>query len=168
MELPVVVGIDPGLAATGFGFIQQDSAGTIHTVDYGVISTPAGMPLSFRLLSLYQAFNSLIERYRPQSAAVEKLFFQRNVKTAMSVGQARGVILLVLAQYEIEVVEYTPLEIKQAVSGYGGADKGQMQQMVSLILQLGEIPQPDDAADALAAAICHLHSRRIQQMMIDQ
>lgn len=113
-----------------------------------------------RLLEIYRQLNRIILLHRPESSAVEKLFFQRNVRTALSVGQARGVILLALAEARLPVFEYTPLEVKQAVVGYGGADKNQVQQMVRALLSLNEIPQPDDAADALAIAICHLHSSR--------
>jgi crossover junction endodeoxyribonuclease RuvC len=115
-----------------------------------------------RLLDLYSNIIEVTTHHQPDSSAVEKLFFQRNVRTAMTVGQARGVVLLALAQAGLPVSEYTPLEIKQAVAGYGGAEKRQVQQMVSALLNLDEIPKPDDAADALAVAICHLHSQRMQ------
>lgn len=115
-----------------------------------------------RLLQLHQELSEIISLHRPDSGAVEKLFFQRNVRTAISVGQARGVALLTLAETQIPVAEYTPMEIKQAVVGYGGADKNQVQQMVRALLGLEEIPRPDDAADALAVAICHLHSAQMR------
>jgi crossover junction endodeoxyribonuclease RuvC len=118
-----------------------------------------------RLAILFEELNKLLKRYQPDTSAVENLFFQKNVKTAMSVGQARGVILLALALAGQEIGEYTPLEIKQAVSGYGGADKRQIQAMVRTLLELEEIPKPDDAADALAVAICHLHSVRAQSLL---
>jgi len=164
MNKPVVVGIDPGLATTGFGFIYQEDDGSLHAVDYGVILTPAGMPIEERLLHIYRELKTLLERYQPEGAAVEKLFFHRNVTTAMTVSQARGVVLLAMAELGLKVTEYTPMQIKQSISGYGGADKMQMQQMVRFLLSLEYIPKPDDAADALAAAICHLHSSRIERM----
>jgi len=133
-------------------------------VAYGVILTPTNMPMPQRLLKLYRELQELILLHRPTGSAVEKLFFRRNVTTAISVGQARGVVLLGLARANLEVSEYTPMEIKQAVVGYGGADKRQMQHMVRALLQLDEIPHPDDAADALAVAICHLHSARIRSL----
>jgi crossover junction endodeoxyribonuclease RuvC len=122
------------------------------------------MPMPLRLLELHNKIKEILFLHRPESSAVEKLFFQRNVTTAISVGQGRGVVLLALAESGIDVMEYTPLEVKQAVVGYGKADKGQVQSMVKAILNLDEIPTPDDAADALAIAICHLHSARIRQL----
>jgi crossover junction endodeoxyribonuclease RuvC len=123
------------------------------------------MPMPQRLNSLYKQLNEIIKLHRPDTAAVEKLFFQRNVKTAITVGQARGVALLSLAQGGLEIGEYTPLEIKQAVVGYGGAEKMQVQQMVRALLGLDDIPRPDDAADALAVAICHVHSANYRRML---
>ena len=128
---------------------------------FGVIRTPANQPLPRRLQLIYRAVSDLAEEWEPEAAAVEELFFSRNVRTAMSVGQARGVALLALADAGLDVAEYTPLVIKQAVTGYGNADKAQMQEMVRLLLELAEVPRPDDAADALAVAICHLHSARL-------
>lgn len=160
----LVLGIDPGTATTGFGLIRETPAGDLQVVDYGVLLTPAGLDMEKRLLSLYEQLTSLILLHHPESGAVEKLFFQRNVTTAISVGQARGVILLTMAQHQMTVGEYTPMEVKQAVVGYGGADKIQVQQMVRALLGLTNIPKPDDAADALAIAICHLHSSRIRHM----
>lgn len=156
----LIVGIDPGTATTGFGLVRDTVAG-IEVVDYGVIITPASERPENRLLQLSNELNRIMLLYQPKSAAVEKLFFQRNVSSAISVGQARGVVLLVMAQNSIPVNEYTPLEVKQAVTGYGGADKNQVQQMVKALLGLQSIPKPDDAADALAIAICHLHSMKI-------
>lgn len=161
----LVIGIDPGTATTGYGLVQDDASGGLALCAYGVILTPPDQPLSERLLSLYQQLNDLLLLHRPQSGAVEQLFFQRNVRTAMSVGQARGVVLLCLAQAGIPVSEYTPLEVKQAVAGYGGADKNQVQQMVRALLALPEVPRPDDAADALAVAICHLHSAKFSRLV---
>jgi crossover junction endodeoxyribonuclease RuvC len=156
----VVVGIDPGTAITGYGLVREKSDGNLELVDFGVIQTPSSMEMPDRLLNLYQEITELLLLHRPDSGAVEKLFFQRNVKTALSVGQGRGVVLLALAQAGLPISEYTPLEVKQAVVGYGGADKNQVQQMVRAVLGLDQIPKPDDAADALAVAICHLHSSR--------
>lgn len=153
----LVVGIDPGTATTGYGLVQDTPDG-IEVVTYGVITTQAGTPLEQRLLQIYRELKDIILLHCPASAAVEKLFFQRNVTSALSVGHARGVALLALAEANIAVSEYSPPEVKQAVAGYGGADKNQVQQMVKALLGLDDIPRPDDAADALAVAICHLHS----------
>ncbi len=141
--------------------MRETQQGQLEAVKYGVILTPAKELPEKRLLSLYQQLKALILLHHPDSAAVEKLFFQRNVSTAISVGQARGVILLSLAEAGVAVTEYNPLDVKQAVAGYGGAEKGQVQQMVKALLSLEDIPRPDDAADALAIAICHLHSSRL-------
>ena len=160
----LVVGIDPGTATTGYGFVRETDQGDLEVVDFGVILTQAGELPEVRLLQLHNRLNELILLHQPDSGAVEKLFFQRNVTTAIAVGQARGVVLLSFAESAIPVAEYTPLEVKQAVVGYGGADKNQIQQMVKALLQLAEIPRPDDAADALAIAICHLHSSRFLRL----
>ena len=159
-----VIGIDPGTAITGFGLVQEEEDGSLKVIDFGAIQTPPGIAMPERLLSLYERLREILLLHRPGSGAVEKLFFQRNVTTAISVGQARGVALLALAQMNLPVSEYTPLEIKQAVAGYGGAGKQQVQQMVRALLQLEDIPRPDDAADALAVAICHLHSAGMQRI----
>jgi len=160
----LVIGIDPGTATTGYGLVRENQDGSLSAVDYGAILTPADLPMPLRLLELYNKIKEILFLHCPEGGAVEKLFFQRNVRTAISVGQGRGVALLALAESGIDVMEYTPLEVKQAVVGYGGADKGQVQAMVKAILNLDEIPTPDDAADALAIAICHLHSARIRQL----
>lgn len=160
----LVVGIDPGTATTGYGFIRETPQGDLQVVDYGVILTPAHTPMEERLQHLYGRLKELFLLHRPQSGAVEKLFFQRNVTTAIAVGQARGIVLLAMAETGVSVFEYAPLEVKQAVVGYGGADKNQMQQMVKAILNLESIPKPDDAADALGIAICHIHSARLSSM----
>ncbi len=154
-----IVGIDPGTAITGYGIIRQVQGGKLEVIDYGVVRTEPGLPLPQRLIRLYEALTDLLSRHRPDGGAVEKLFYQRNAKTAMSVGQARGVSLLALAQASMPISEYTPLEIKQAVVGYGRAEKSQVQEMVKALLNMPQIPTPDDAADALAVAICHIHSR---------
>ena len=155
-----VLGIDPGTATTGYGVVEEVN-GDLKPLVFGVIRTPADQPLPVRLQLIYQALKELAAEWVPTAAAVEELFFSRNVRTAMSVGQARGVILLALADTGLDVAEYTPLTIKQAVTGYGNADKAQVQEMVRLLLGLAEAPRPDDAADALAVAICHLHSARL-------
>ena len=161
----LVIGVDPGTAITGYGLIREDESGNLTLVDYGVIQTPAKLPMPQRLLQLYRHLKGITLLHRPDSGAVEKLFFQRNVRTAISVGQGRGVALLALAEADVPIAEYTPLEIKQAVVGYGGADKNQVQQMVRVLLNLDDIPRPDDAADALAVAICHAHSSRMRKLI---
>jgi len=129
-----------------------------------VILTHAGDTMGNRLKKIFNDLSALLLLHRPDSSAVEKLFFQRNVTTALSVGQARGVILLAMAEHYIPIAEYTPMEIKQAIAGYGGADKLQVQQMVKALLGLNDIPRPDDAADALAIAICHIHTSRFARL----
>jgi crossover junction endodeoxyribonuclease RuvC len=159
----LVLGIDPGTATTGYGFVR-DVNGEPVSVAYGVIQTPAGVPMAERLLTIYRELQRLIRLHHPASGAVEKLFFQRNVSTAMTVGQARGVAMLALADAGLPAGEYNPRDVKMAVAGYGAADKKQMQGMVQAILKLPELPRPDDAADALAVAICHLNSARLQAL----
>ncbi|MEA3350111.1 MAG: crossover junction endodeoxyribonuclease RuvC [Chloroflexota bacterium] len=161
----LVLGIDPGTAITGYGLVREDDAGNITAVGFGVIRTSSKLPMPQRLLQIYRELQEVISIHQPDSGAVEKLFFQRNVRTAISVGQGRGVAILALAEAQLPVAEYTPSEIKQAVSGYGNADKRQMQQMVRTLLNLDEIPYPDDAADALAVSICHLHSYRMKNLL---
>ena len=158
-----ILGIDPGTATTGYGIVRESNKG-IEAVAYGVISTPANMPMELRLLKIYQELVEIILLHRPESCAVEKLFFRTNVTTAISVGQSRGVVLLALAQNKVKLAEYTPLQVKQAVVGYGAAEKKQVQLMVQSILNLSVMPKPDDAADALAIAICHFHSKRITDL----
>ena len=158
--MTLVIGIDPGTATTGYGLVRDLPDDNLQMVDFGVIQTPAGLPAAERLSLLYHRLRELLLLHRPESAAVEKLFFQNNVKTAIAVGQARGVVLLALAEAGLEIAEYTPNEVKQAVAGYGSADKKQIQEMVRILLRMAHIPQPDDAADALAIAITHLHTRR--------
>ena len=155
-----VLGIDPGTATTGYGVVEEVE-GNLRPLAVGVIRTPAGQPLPVRLQLIYRGVRDLAAEWEPSAAAVEELFFSSNVRTAMSVGQARGVALLALADAGLTVAEYTPPAIKQAVTGYGNADKAQIQEMVRLLLGLEKVPRPDDAADALAVAICHLHSARL-------
>jgi crossover junction endodeoxyribonuclease RuvC len=153
----LILGIDPGTAIMGYGLIEK-KGNRLFPLTYACWRTPAHTPMSERLLSLYQDLQAFLQRYQPQHVAVEELFFNRNTTTAISVGQARGVILLAAAQAGIPVFEYTPLQVKQAVVGYGKADKKQVQHMVRALLGLQEIPKPDDTADALAIAICHANS----------
>lgn len=160
----LAIGIDPGTAITGYGLVREQADGSLEVVDYGVIQTSPGHAMPDRLVQLYQQLKQIINLHSPQSGAVEKLFFARNVRTALSVGQARGIALLALAESGVAVAEYSPNEIKQAVAGYGGAEKMQVQMMVQALLNLQEVPQPDDAADALAVAICHLHSARMRAL----
>jgi crossover junction endodeoxyribonuclease RuvC len=156
----VILGIDPGLADTGFGVIEKMAGGKILCLGCGSIKTKAGLPMAERLEILNKELEKIIKKYRPILAAVEELFFQNNVKTAIAVGQARGVILLTCRKNKVPIVELTPLQVKQAVSGYGRADKMQVQKMVKLLLNLKEIPRPDDAADALAVAISAINELR--------
>ena len=158
-----VLGIDPGTATTGYGVVEEVK-GELKPLAFGVIRTPADRPLPERLQLIYRAIRELAAEWKPTAAAVEELFFSSNVRTAMNVGQARGVALLALADGDLTAAEYTPLAVKQAVTGYGNADKVQMQEMVRLLLGLAKVPHPDDAADALAVAICHLHSARLSAL----
>ena len=162
----LVLGIDPGTAITGFGLVREEEEG-LALVAYGVITTAANQPLPERLQAIYQGLAKVARQHQPQQAAVEELFFSRNARTALSVGHARGVALLALADAGLPIYEYKPLEIKQAITGYGGADKGQVQEMVRLLLNLDHVPQPDDAADAVAVAVCHIHSARMAALIED-
>ena len=160
----LVLGIDPGLATTGYGLVEGDGQ-TLEAVAYGVLRTPAKTPIAERLVILHDALSALLDRYRPDVVAMEELFFSTNARTAMTVGEARGVLLLTAAQAGLAICEDTPLQIKQAVPGYGQAEKQQMQERVRLLLSLPEIPRPDDAADGLAVSICHHHSSRLSQLV---
>lgn len=160
----LVLGVDPGTAITGYGLVREEEGG-LTLVDYGVITTPAGQPLPERLQTIYSGLADVAGKHQPQQAAVEELFFSRNVRTALSVGHARGVALLALVDAGLAIYEYKPLEIKQAITGYGGADKQQVQEMVRLLLNLDHVPQPDDAADAVAVAVCHIHSARMTALI---
>ncbi len=152
-----IIGIDPGTAIMGWGVIDENNS-TLTLIECGAIRTQAGLPHPERLLTLYNELGALIRQYQPTNAAIEELFFGKNVNTALTVGQARGVALLTLAQAGLPIAEYKPLAIKQAVAGYGGADKKQVQEMVRLTLSLPAIIKPDDAADAVAIAICHAYT----------
>jgi crossover junction endodeoxyribonuclease RuvC len=160
---PVVLGIDPGIGTTGFAVVRgltgsggESGLDVYRALDYGVISTPVGAPLERRLLELHDRLRRTIREHRPNQVAIEQLFFGKNVTTAVTVGQARGVALLAIAEAGLPIAEYKPAEIKHTVAGFGRADKAQMQRMVQRLLDLDEVPRPDDAADALAIAICHL------------
>lgn len=160
----LVLGIDPGMAILGYGLVQQDGH-SLKVMDYGVVNTPPDMDIPHRLMAIFEAVCQLIDRHAPQAVAVEELFFNKNVKTALAIGHARGVAVLAAALKGIEVYEYTPLQVKQAVAGYGRASKQQVQQMVRMLLNLPCIPRPDDAADALAVSICHIHSAALNDRM---
>lgn len=159
----IILGVDPGTATTGYGLIEEKS-GKLTLVDYGVILTEAKQPLEDRLEQLHDQLGDIIDEYSPDEIAVEELFFSNNAKTAMSVGQARGVILLTAKKAGVPLSEYTPNQVKNGICGYGGADKKQVQKMVQMLLKLTEVPQPDDAADALAIAICHSSSRKFNRI----
>lgn len=152
-----ILGIDPGIAIVGFGFLDKEGS-RLKAVQYGSIQTEAGTKQELRLKDIYEALMQLIDKYQPEAVAIEKLFFNRNVTTAFSVGQARGVMMLAAVQHGLPIYEYTPLQVKQGIVGYGKAEKRQIQEMVKLLLHLSEIPKPDDVADALAIAICHANS----------
>ena len=162
--MTLVLGIDPGTATTGYGLVRSREDGSLESIAYGTIQTPAGVAAHQRLSMLFHQLNDLLLLHRPDSCAVEKLFFQRNISTAIAVGQARGVVMLAISEAELEVSEYTPNEVKQAVTGYGKAGKKQVQEMVRVLLELPDIPKPDDAADALAVAITHLNTQRYGEL----
>lgn len=154
-----ILGIDPGFAIMGYGVIDYFK-NKIEVLEYGVIKTQAKTPFDLRLLQNYRGINEVIEKYKPEHVAMEQLFFNTNQKTAINVCQARGVAVLAVAENRLEFFEYTPLQVKIALCGYGRADKNQIQQMVRVLANLKDIPKPDDAADALAVAICHANSYR--------
>jgi len=153
----VILGIDPGLATLGFGVIEYED-GKLRLIDYGTVVSPAKMELPARLEIVYDSMGVLFDRFQPQAVAFEELFFAKNVTTAINVAQARGAAVAALYKKTRALFEYTPPQVKQAVVGYGNADKRQVQNMVKAILHLSEIPKPDDAADAVAIAICHANS----------
>lgn len=152
-----IIGIDPGYAIVGFGIIEYDNS-RFKTVDYGAITTPAGIDFNKRLKIIYEDLCQVLDIYKPESLAIEKLYFQNNQKTAIDVAEARGVILLSAIQRNLLIREYTPLEVKKSITGYGQAVKKQVQEMTKRVLHLPEIPKPDDTADALAIAVCHAHT----------
>ena len=157
-----ILGIDPGYGIIGFSVIDKSNSGN-SVVDYGVITTPKDMPFDQRLKVIYESMNTLIDKFSPQECAIEKLYFNKNITTGIPVAEARGVILLSIVNRDIPVFEYTPQQIKMALTGLGKADKSQVQFMVKTLLHLTKIPRPDDAADAVAVALCH--SRTNQQML---
>lgn len=155
-----ILGIDPGIAIVGFGFIEKQGS-RLTPIQYGSIQTEAHTDPALRLKAVYDSIRELIDKYKPDEVAIEKLFFNRNVTTAFAVGQARGVLILAAVQNGLPVAEYTPLQVKQAIVGYGKAEKKQVQEMVRMFLKLQAAPKPDDVADALAVAICHAHSQAL-------
>lgn len=152
-----IIGIDPGYAIVGFGIIEYEN-GKFKTIDYGAVTTEAGTDFNRRLRTIYEDICQIFDIYKPESLAIEKLYFQNNQKTAIDVAEARGVILLAASQRNIFIREYTPLEVKKSITGYGQAVKKQVQEMTKRVLHLPEIPKPDDTADALAIAVCHAHT----------
>lgn len=155
----IVLGVDPGTAVTGYGVVERID-GRLRAVDFGTLETPATHELPQRLLAIHQGLEALIESHHPDLVAVERLFFNRNVQSAFAVGQARGAVLLTAAQHGLPVHEYGPHEVKMAVTGHGRAGKAQVQRMVQIVLGMAALPRPDDAADALAVAICLVHIHR--------
>jgi crossover junction endodeoxyribonuclease RuvC len=159
----IILGIDPGTATTGYGVVRK-VGDRLEVLDHGAILTKAGLPAHDRLLSIYEHLDDIISKFQPSWLAIERLFFAKNETTALAVGRASGVVLLLAAQRGLQTEEYTPLEVKQAVVGYGAADKKQVQFMVTKILGLNETPKPDDVADALALCICHANSVKLRSL----
>jgi crossover junction endodeoxyribonuclease RuvC len=159
-----VLGVDPGSIISGYGILDEHPQ-QLAVVDFGVMRTTSKAPLATRLLEISDRLQELITHYQPNVVAVEDLFFAQNAKSALKLGQSRGAILLTAARAGLEIAEYTPLEVKQAVVGYGRAEKNQVQHMVKVLLNLKDLPQPNDAADALAIAICHIHSAKMRQQI---
>ena len=160
----IILGIDPGYGTMGYGVIEKLNNGNTLPVDYGVVTTPKAESFPVRLAMLEEGLNRIFAKYKPEEIAVEELFFTKNVTTGIPVAQARGVILLSAVKYCGKLYEYTPMQIKQALTGYGKADKVQMMHVVTSLLHLKSIPRPDDAADALAVALCHAHTSRFGDM----
>lgn len=160
----IIIGIDPGYAIVGVGVVEY-VGNKFRTLEYNAITTPAGMNTVDRLKKIYDEMGMYLDKYKPDAMAIEELFFNSNQKTAINVAQARGVLLVAAANRGVPISEYTPLQVKQSVTGYGRAEKKQIQQMVKMILGLNVIPKPDDAADALALAICHAHSSKMNKML---
>ena len=159
----IILGIDPGLATLGYGVIEVEGDRR-RLIQFGTLTTPAGQPMPQRLRAIFQGMNQLMDIYRPDDVAFEELFFSKNITTGMAVSAARGVALVAVVQRTDNLYEYTPMQIKQAVTGYGGADKHQVQQMVKMLLNMREIARPDDAADALAVALTHANSMNMKKM----
>ncbi len=160
----IILGIDPGIAIVGYGIIEYKN-NKFRVIDYGAITTPSTMNTTKRLERIYKGIDLLIKNYNIDEVGVEELFFNKNVKTAITVAQARGVILLGCSHNDKPIFEYTPLQVKQGVVGYGRAGKSQVQQMVTSMLNLKEVPKPDDVADALAVAICHAHANKLEKTL---
>lgn len=163
-KIMIIIGIDPGYAIVGVGVVEY-VGNKFRTLEYNAITTPAGMNTVDRLKKIYDEMGMYLDKYKPDAMAIEELFFNSNQKTAINVAQARGVLLVAAANRGVPISEYTPLQVKQSVTGYGRAEKKQIQQMVKMILGLNVIPKPDDAADALALAICHAHSSKMNRML---
>ena len=159
----IILGIDPGLATLGYGVIEADN-NKRRLIQFGTLTTPAGQPMPQRLRAIFQGMNQLMDIYQPDEVAFEELFFSKNITTGMAVSAARGVALVAVVQRTDNLYEYTPMQIKQAVTGYGGADKHQVQQMVKMLLNMKVIARPDDAADALAVALTHANSMHMKKM----
>lgn len=157
-----IIGIDPGVAITGFAVLEE-SGSNYQYISSGCIRTAKNLPTGERLRAIYEAVNEVVKDHQPNVLAIEKLFFSKNVRTAFQVGEARGVIILAATNANLEIFEYTPLQVKQAVAGYGKAEKGQVQKMVQMLLKLSQLPRVDDEADAMAVALCHLQYRRFQE-----
>ncbi|MBE7088626.1 MAG: crossover junction endodeoxyribonuclease RuvC [Clostridiales bacterium] len=160
----IILGIDPGLATMGYGIVEKLNNGNTVPVDYGVVLTPKEESLPVRLAMLEEGINKILNKYKPDEIAVEELFFAKNITTGIPVAHARGVTLLTCIKYCGKLYEYTPMQIKQALTGYGRADKIQMMHVVTSLLHLQKIPRPDDAADALAVALCHAHTSRFGKL----
>lgn len=160
----IILGFDPGIAIVGFGIIKKEGS-LIKPLQYGSIQTKAELDTGTRLKQIYDASKEIIETFHPEAVSVEKLFFNRNVTTALTVGQARGVLILAAVEANLPIFEYTPLQVKQAIVGYGRAEKKQIQEMVRMYLNIKEVPKPDDVADALAIAICHAHSAKLTSLI---
>lgn len=160
----IILGIDPGTATTGYGVVES-SGNKCTLINYGVITTPSDAPMEHRLCMINNQIKQLIVQYSPQVMAIEQIFYHKNAKTVITVAQSRGVAVFTGASKGLEICEYTPLQVKKSVVGYGTADKRQVQLMVQKLLAMKEMPKPDDAADALAIAICHAHSFRIQNLI---
>ena len=161
----IILGIDPGLATLGYGVIEADNDRR-RLIQFGTLTTPAGQPMPQRLRAIFQGMNQLMDIYQPDDVAFEELFFSKNITTGMAVSAARGVALVAVVQRTENLYEYTPMQIKQAVTGYGGADKHQVQQMVKMLLNMKDIARPDDAADALAVALTHANSMNMKKMFM--